>query len=89
MSQLTDDQTNVNEAWSWIIPIVDPSDFLYSNQNVMPDEQNEQPAEARAWSTYQSSNLENILGEGPTRQQKTLLTSTLPGQQQLKEDVRG
>ncbi|CAF1123463.1 unnamed protein product [Rotaria sordida] len=89
MSQLTDDQTNVNGAWSWIIPIVDPSDFLYSNQNVIPDEQNEQPAEARAWSTYQSSNLENILGEGPTRQQKTLLTSTLPGQQQLKEDVRG
>lgn len=77
-------------AWSSILAFGNTADILDSNHLEIDDQQSEQPAEARAWSTYQSSNSENILGEGPNRQQKVLLSSILPKQQQRqREDTRG
>lgn len=88
MSQTKYDQINSKGIWSTIIPVENPSNYLYPDQNIISDMDNDQPPEARAWSTYQSTNLENILSEGPTGQQKVLLTSGLTGQQRIK-DMRG
>jgi hypothetical protein len=90
MFELRDEQSNDIRPWSLIIPDENSSNIVYSNENIVSDEENAQPPEARAWSTHQNTNLENILDEGPTKNQKVFLSSTSQRQQQpSKEDSRG
>ena len=90
MSQLDDAQRSDIRPWASIIPTKNPATFQYLNQNVETEEPNDQPAEARAWAMYQSEDTENILADGPTRQQQSLLSSAGQGQKyQSKVGPRG
>ena len=83
------DRVNYIGTWSSIIPIENPSNLLDANIPIEPEEENNQPTEVRAWSEYQTTNSENILGEGPTRQQNALLSSSVKGQQDQSKDSPG
>ena len=90
MSQHDDAQPSDIRPWASIIPTENPTNFLYLNQNVESDGPDDQPAEARAWATYQSTDTENVLADGPTRQQQSLLTGTSQGQdRQSRMEPRG
>ncbi|CAF1371765.1 unnamed protein product, partial [Didymodactylos carnosus] len=90
-SQSKNEQPNEIQNWTSFITAENISSHLYSDQNALHDEQEERPAEARAWSTFQSADAENVLSEGPTKRQKIILSTTLQDQQkqQPKEDLRG
>ena len=89
MAQFKNGRVNDMETRPSIIPIENPSNLLHAEAHIEPEEESDQPAEARAWSGHERTNSENILGEGPTRQQKVLLSSSVEGQRvQSKDDPR-
>lgn len=77
-------------VWSSIIPVENQSNIIGDTEAVVSDEESDQVAEVRAWSRYDKVKNENILGEGPTREEKRLLSSTNERKhQQSKEDLSG
>ena len=72
--------------WSLIIPVENGSNVISESETVQSDDESEQVAEVRAWSRYEENN-DNVLGEGPTREEKRLLSSLVKKKdQRLKED---
>ncbi len=84
MSATINNDNHEIRAWSSIIPAENPFNIVSFNENPIYDEQDEEPTEARAWSSYRMMNNENILGEGPSEHHQKVFLS-----KKSKEDQRG
>ena len=90
MQQSRGERRNDIGIWSSIIPIENRVNIAGEIETVTSDDESDQVAEVRAWSRYESVNNENILGEGPTREEKRLLASSNEQKhQRSKEDLSG
>jgi urea transporter len=85
MPSLVDDDETV--AWPSFNPVENGSNFVNVNANVIRENAVDEPAEARAWSTYQDANSENVLSEGPRREDFS--SKLLSKHDKKKEDIRG